>query len=1072
MGYYDEDGNYHSFRHGIHKLADKVESSEVPSNIDDSGCGSRPDASENTHQVNPDTATIPCHHVRIGDFLMINGRPCQVIRISTSSATGQYKFLGVDVFTRQLHEETSTVSNAAPGVSVQTMHGPVFKQYRVLSNDNGSITAIPDIGSPKQGLPILDQSNLYARLDQALKSGHGSVRVLVLRDKEKNKELAVDIKILPDSSIDEPTLHAIARNGHESILKEFLNRAATNINQLDKFNRTALFAAVEAHITSVVRLLLDADIDINAVDVQGKTALSIAASKPELYSMAALLLENGALATQGTSPSVVRLLSATVRGDIQEVGALLDGNSSASALGLERPSDDDDGFQRVKVTDSDKLGYTALHEAACFGHYDIANLLITKAQETKEAQDAKSQTSFLGETVLHAVIDRGGKHRKYLTDGREKTLSLGDKHVRVFALLLRNGASAKHRRRDGKRVQDLVSQQLLSRELTPIKQRILQRILVLLSDSSSVGTQTAEQRPQQEAGDAVNRVASCNRFKLRLQYFFATKDPEYGERPVENFLYGPTATALGGFELQKPERGAEAKKEVEEEQDVWKWAHLPVKNKGWVEDTVGALSGMSGTLLKMYTRAMKAFIRKSFHEIRGPAPHAILRRPLFTPFVESHGGIFALVLPFFDSESLEYLPVATCRNLGCRRSSQAHMVQACRISHQDDLNIHVPLTLDQSYYMSLQDATNRNEDQVVVKYAKRQEQGGERRTKNILMVNQLWIWKVDAKTVVTALADRVGSDGQKSPLIASLSEAMHHDPPPSLDLMIIQIIKAATNFVDAPANAGLGENLFDIFEQSIAHWAEKEAACFQDFHQRQQKTPNDTNRLLAARHARKQQQDCSEKRDLCDISLEVGYLREIMDIKDELKMMERVLVDQDTVLSRYEAEAEAEASHKETPSSTMGQDSISSLKQSLAFRIAKVQKLARDASTVENSLNHLLHIKQKQESLNVAQDTRRLADEAEKRALDGESQTKLLFIFTLVTVIFTPVSFVCAFLAVPTLEFPRNSSAGGIAWRWWQVLLGAFVIEVATLVGVIVYWAAQKNISAIDQKTPIKDEES
>ena len=86
----------------------------------------------------PNTVTIPCHHIRLGDILILQGRPCQVIRISTSAATGQYRYLGVDLFTKQLHEESSFVSNPAPSVVVQTMRGPVFKQYRVLDLQDGS----------------------------------------------------------------------------------------------------------------------------------------------------------------------------------------------------------------------------------------------------------------------------------------------------------------------------------------------------------------------------------------------------------------------------------------------------------------------------------------------------------------------------------------------------------------------------------------------------------------------------------------------------------------------------------------------------------------------------------------------------------------------------------------------------------------------------------------------------------------------------------------------------------------------------------------------------------------------
>ncbi|KAF4335835.1 woronin body major precursor [Fusarium beomiforme] len=193
MGYYDDDGHYHSFRAGAHKLGDRIGGGRRDIEIDIHE-GPRPSA-----DCLPNTVSIPCHHIRLGDFLMLQGRPCQVIRISTSSATGQYRYLGVDLFTKQLHEESSFISNPAPSVVVQSMLGPVFKQYRVLDMQEGQIVAMTETGDVKQGLPVIDQSNLYSRLSSAFESGRGSVRVLVLNDGAR--ELAVDMKVIHGSRL-------------------------------------------------------------------------------------------------------------------------------------------------------------------------------------------------------------------------------------------------------------------------------------------------------------------------------------------------------------------------------------------------------------------------------------------------------------------------------------------------------------------------------------------------------------------------------------------------------------------------------------------------------------------------------------------------------------------------------------------------------------------------------------------------------------------------------------------------------------------------------------------------------
>ncbi|KAF4547562.1 2OG-Fe(II) oxygenase-like protein 5 [Elsinoe fawcettii] len=222
MGYYDEDGHYHSFRHGVQRAADRIlhpihggdhhhhhhrhrredvviEDREIPVTAP-----RRTEVRETVRYADrgavPNTVTIPCHHIRIGDLVILQGRPCQVIRITTSQHTGQHRYLGVDLFTKELHEESSFVSNPSPSVVVQNMLGPVFKQYRVLDiRSDGRIVAMTETGDVKQGLPVLDQSALLSRIEDTFNNGRGSVRVLVIND--EGREMVVDYKIVHGSRL-------------------------------------------------------------------------------------------------------------------------------------------------------------------------------------------------------------------------------------------------------------------------------------------------------------------------------------------------------------------------------------------------------------------------------------------------------------------------------------------------------------------------------------------------------------------------------------------------------------------------------------------------------------------------------------------------------------------------------------------------------------------------------------------------------------------------------------------------------------------------------------------------------
>jgi hypothetical protein len=214
MGYYDDQGEYHSFRRGLERAADRIahpfrhhDREEVI--IEDEERGPtrvREGVREEVRFVEPrrgyprNTVPIPCQFIRIGDLVILQGRPCQVIRITTSPQTGQYRYLGVDLFTRQLQEESSFMSNPQPSVYEQSMLGPVYKQYRILDmRSDGLIVCMTETGDVKQGLRVVDQGGLYSKIEAAFADGRGSVRALVIND--GGRELVVDYKVIHGSRL-------------------------------------------------------------------------------------------------------------------------------------------------------------------------------------------------------------------------------------------------------------------------------------------------------------------------------------------------------------------------------------------------------------------------------------------------------------------------------------------------------------------------------------------------------------------------------------------------------------------------------------------------------------------------------------------------------------------------------------------------------------------------------------------------------------------------------------------------------------------------------------------------------
>ncbi|CAH0030148.1 unnamed protein product [Clonostachys rhizophaga] len=1026
-------------------------------------------SSVDTVETHPPTAlTIPCHHIRLGDIIIIQGHPCFVLRITTNATTGQYRYLGVDIFTKELHEESSFVINPVPGVIIQTMLGPIFKQYRAISIKDGQMVVQTETNDTRGGIPVIDQPELHDRISQAISASHssgGSVRVLVIADGDR--ELVVDMKTINNPKLagdqrDREFRAAVRANDILKVADALAEKA--NIDSVDENGRTAIFGAVEKRFENMVDLLLEHNIDLEVKDKNEQTALEISASDPEQYQITLKLLEKGALPLDIVDNDITKLFSAAAEGKNEVLNQLLGRN--------------------VPHTSRDRLGYTVLHEAVCFGHYEVAKTLIEKGA------DVNARIAHGGATVLHAAIQRGREHRRFFTGVRRNDPTLNENHVRIVALLLRKAADTEHRRAfDKLTVRELVFEELgLAGNF---ERSYLQKILILLNKPiPQEGPNRALAWPPLPHDLNNGQSDQLKASPLRVQYFTSSREAKTLPTYVWDFIYDPSVSQIQREQVKQCENWARGGYNGAQPRKYWRWAHLSANNKTWAEDVIRPLSVMDDETFEIYWKGIRSFTTESYHQIRGQVLHTGFRKPSFTPLPGSRGSIFSLVIPYFDAESLEcFLQKQGCSSDNCKKGFENEEA-SMKLYHKADNSLasfHAPCTLDQSYYLSLDNSSERDKDQVVIKHVERQiklEQQREierQRTperqrgrvippevdgtttitgspKRLLMVNQMWIWKIDAMTLITAFPDR-RHEVQQPNLSIQIFKGLETHPPLSMGLMVSRLLKYTTEFVDAPANAGLNENLFHIFEQSIAYRAQADANCYANFYKLQNELISLSRETVPHNRIKAHQQRMLETESkICDITSEMQHLCEIKDVKDELRMIQRVLDDQWDVIDQYHAgheELKFDINQERSNSAEaqlLGEeeDELDYTKSCIGIRISKVKSLVADATTVENSLNHLLDLKQKQGNLVIVRDTRSLASEAEQRAKDSAWQSKLLFIFTIITVIFTPISFTSTFLAVPTLEFPR-ANGEDVAWRWWQVFVASVVVEVLTFL-VIAPW--------------------
>ncbi|KAI2602644.1 hypothetical protein GGR54DRAFT_491359 [Hypoxylon sp. NC1633] len=467
-------------------------------------------------------------------------------------------------------------------------------------------------------------------------------------------------------------------------------------------------------------------------------------------------------------------------------------------------------------------------------------------------------------------------------------------------------------------------------------------------------------------------------------------------------------------------------------------------------------------------RDIEAFIDETYQEFRGSASYARYRKPSFDENKDGGTRISSLVAPYFDMETEAFLDRRDKCEDGHMKMMQ-RLVEAYQHGGTSVEELHMACTLDQSYYTSLSDSNDRDRDQVVFRFHSRGQDAAPQRDKGLdtandgtkepynvpikrararrkgksmgklAMVSQLWLWKIDEDIIITAFPER-WHGGYEKDILGHILGNLYDSPPSSFDQMVGSILQSCVGFVDAPSNAGLDENLFNIFEESIARVANNETIRYQKFCKHQQVCAEVNQKIRKGEKMSSEEIKAfrSTEDKICDITEEVKHLEEIKDIRDELRMVGRVLEDQKTVLRKYQADK----------TDRLGPDVL--LKLELRERKAKM--LGAEAESVENSLRNLLDLKQKQGNLNEARDTKKLADEAEKRALADKTQSKLLSVFTFVTVIYTPLAFISALFAIPSSDYPGGNNGNGATWRWWQILAGSLVAEIFTSLLIFAYW--------------------
>ncbi|KAH6621147.1 hypothetical protein B0J18DRAFT_431690 [Chaetomium sp. MPI-SDFR-AT-0129] len=343
-------------------------------------------------------------------------------------------------------------------------------------------------------------------------------------------------------------------------------------------------------------------------------------------------------------------------------------------------------------------------------------------------------------------------------------------------------------------------------------------------------------------------------------------------------------------------------------------------------------------------------------------------------------------------------------------------------------------SLDGYFYDHLSSTTTRDGDQVVLRYAR--DNGLPPR---IIMVDQLWIWILGDDTAITCSSLHWDSWVQ-GPLVEvkgkfrSTPHSLTREDPMNVHQQVLRRLRSpnrqpitsahdlvclvtdtCTGFLDRDDVQG-GFQFLDFFEREIARVSDTAIQMLEEFKSRLGQTGTAASNDYSM-----------------DIQREVKLLVEVQDICDELEILQKIFADQNNSVTEL----------SDIISSAKNRDKPWKGSRSTMLHTERADRLKQIAKGTKKSLYHLLDLKQKQAGFSVAIDARKQAEATAEQtqlvadnssltaqqlkmmanqATESGRQTKTLMVFTVVTIIFLPSSFMAAVFAINLDVFPWNDN--------------------------------------------------
>ncbi|KAL8677445.1 MAG: hypothetical protein Q9186_006131 [Xanthomendoza sp. 1 TL-2023] len=924
---------------------------------------------------------------------------------------------------------------------------------------------------------------LRIALQRVVSRGHECMTRLLL-------EKGAQVNVTLDGEV--PPLHRAAELGRDSIVRALID-AGASVHTRDKSQRTAIFPAAQKNHLKNLTLLLDAGADVNVRDEDNQTLmLCLAAEKSEKLlkwrsEIIELLLRTDLDLEAKDRDGRTALLWAAATGKEHLAKLLLTARTENNAdvkatnhraktalhLAVESRSNRV-ALVRLLLASGANVhaqsdgGWMPLHNAAEKGHQDVASLLLD------QEADVNAMTSS-GMTPLHwcarnghvemvNLLLRDPKIRIHRKDSFEETPMLGaaqNGHIEIARLLSPTNDGSKlsppaleacrgfqatvvdfgmehrhmnHRKHsvfdvlygwDEDRQKPTVTTLVRNVPAKPAfrwihlptnnlawVETLITKHFIENSASDVDGFKALEKLlGQQHRGPTVHSFFMrplCQRMQP------TGKDIPPSTIPVSTAEGSTTAKSMAGTPIiilpeQENHTSSDPKPSVSKSEKKPNQA----ERKGKISKTSTTNTHSNHALRRANEGAA---LSPTPPRKRGDASQVRNRAPADKHKLDRKGNI-VLFMPYLHYETHQNrksMSEAIKRAMTPTDGSGTYSSHNCdeMLIHaylQSSHNLHIRRTLDQFYYHAIS-TESRDKDQVVYRYTREKQ-----KVKKVFMVDQLWLWILGKDLIITSFPQR-WKQPKNDPLnvLDGIIEDMNSKTRPPVKSVhdLATVITGRCSGVFDRHRLGDEEFQFlDMFESSIGQVTNKETELFMNFNEASKAAA----RWLTCQRLKGNPQLLSKNsgendtiRDhtfvdtLLDIGEETALLAETKDIRDELNMISMVLKHQTSVLEDMMNALldEAKGQHN----------------QQLQ---AEIRKRYRE----QHKLTHLLDLKQKHAN---AFEARFARDQAAFTGRQGQT----IMVFTIVTIVFLPMSFIAAVFAIPVRDFPHEDGTPSIPFSY------------------------------------------